>query len=537
MEIRNMRYRSVLRAKYLIVKKYINGEEVEWKTLIPIALIDKQFYLICRAFCIYNNVDQFLERFNDEELELSFNTVRLDDVINNIVNGPDFVIVEPILPNGFIDDIVDVFLRLEDANVNLSAVNVPVHTYLHRIWKKAACSEIRPRKQLSGKLCNSVFNDISLQCKCSNDYLMDVFIIYNYTINKKMNVEIYYTKRFLKFAVRFVRIYFSNMEPLYVRSRPRLLPFDVLFDIGTFLTRTDLDICQLVSREWYNIIESNRNGFALHNKTSAKLVSKGDLFCFGVFDEDESTSNVVDFRERRCNSAVIEKLFYPLMRNSSIDKFHIKRIDIKAVFESFVDGISRCLPTNIKRLVFSAALVDRLEHVFDFSENTLKIKEYEVEVFSEELFKRLLSEPAVQRCDRLVLYEQYQSNQTILNEVASFFGAVPRPACTFVMRNVINEQNVNAILSTVIRSFQRSKKSAGFINPMLLVLHKQPNELPQCCTNPVHVNVPDAFSFETPTVSNIYHFENSIGETITFCIGQTVYHPVRRICHFQYGKN
>jgi hypothetical protein len=131
--------------------------------------------------------------------------------------------------------------------------------------------------------------------------MSDTYIFKNHKANVSLNIKIYYSSRLHKLSVRFIKLDFYEIPSLYMRKRPRRLPFDILFDITSFLPRSDLDNCQLTCREMLLFIENHKN-FALHEISTAKLVTKGNFYCFGVFVE--GNDSVKDFRERRSNLTV-----------------------------------------------------------------------------------------------------------------------------------------------------------------------------------------------------------------------------------------
>ncbi|KAI6186489.1 hypothetical protein M3Y98_00138100 [Aphelenchoides besseyi] len=539
----NVKPPSELRIKLLILTHLLNSDSSNHEQLKSCAQLDIEWRRLCNVVLRYRNALQILKRLTDVELEMSAREFDFRKMLDSCrshslslqkrtrggIQKKLFVCFEPRLESDFIQKVVDDFF--ESSECASAVICIPVHSYLHRIWTKAAKSEIRPK--LSGLSVNeSICEDFDFACKCPRNYLLDVYTFKNHTLNFALDVELFYSQTLHKIAIRFIRLTFYKIPPLYTRKRPRQLTFDILFDVTTFLRRQDLDSCQLVSREWFNFIENNRNGFALHNFSSAKLVTKGDFFCFGVFDENDN--GVKDFRERRCNAAVTSQLFYPLLRNTSVNRLYLKRIDLPGVFERFQQGIISCLPLHVHRLVFASADCREIERILMFTESTLKIREYEVDVFSQRFFERILLEAPVRRCHQLTLREQYTSRRNML---PAFLYNLPDQRALSSFKICPTKPQSTFFIDDIIREFKDVSNLEAFHNPVLLVLQTRPTELPRLCTNPVELNVNDCFAYETPTLCNVYHFKHTNSDCwLTMCLGSTSFHPIKRVCHFELGR-
>ncbi|KAI6242063.1 hypothetical protein M3Y99_00283400 [Aphelenchoides fujianensis] len=544
--LENVNAPSVVRIKALILGHLFGDQPPDGEELKAFGQLDAEWAKLCGLFGRYRHARRLLAALSDVELRLSCGRFDARSLMDACRSPSLFlykrtrrdewkkalVCLEPELEADFVQRVIDDFYAT--ARCSPAVVCIAVHSFLHRVWTKAARAEIRPLKRASGVVVHELSEDFDFECKCPKNFVRDTFVFKNHAIDYALVVEVVYAGELHRLAVRLLRFTFQKIPPLHTRKRPRSLTFDILFDVTTFLQRQDLDALQLVSREWWRFIENNRNGFALHNLSMAKLQTKGDFFCFGVF---ERSDEVHDFRERRCNSDVTSRLFYPLLRNSSLERLELKRIDLSGVFDRFQEGIRSCFPLQIKRIAFSAADSRHLERILGFTE-WLGVREYELDVFSADFFRRILREWPVRRCARLIIREQFNSRRTMLDELFEFLVHAPRPECTFALRNCGEERAVNEFVDRLVAEFRQTKRVDAFHRSALLVFALQPTELPRSCTNAVEANVNDCFEFERPTVSAVFHFKNAHSADcfMTACIGRTAFFPVQRVCHFELGR-
>lgn len=164
--------------------------------------------------------------------------------------------------------------------------------------------------------------------------------------------------------------------------------------------------------------------------------------------------------------------------------------------------------------------------------------------------QKLLIESVIKRCDKFIVHEvyysfiflihfqQYHDNRPILNELFRFLVTSPRPDCKFILRNGLTEEIVNAFLNQIVEYFIHTKNMRSFEYPVLLVLHANPSRASRLFKLPSQENVNSAFEYEMPTLSNVYQFANQHDREkwLTICIGVTIYFPIQRVCHIEFGK-
>lgn len=235
----------MVRIKYWILR-YLNIDE--WPTADALKLysqVDPEWQKLCTIIARYKNIDLILKKLTNLEFTLSFqgfdsltvHKVCFPNVNKKInVNKASILCVEPQMQSDFIDNFIEVFLLILLSRSNsftvllfqtfmnidcvtnaeeFTSLHIAVHTYLHKIWLRAAKSELRP--QLSGIVESSIEYDFN--CRCSKTFLSDEFVFKNHKINVGLKIKIYYLSKWHKLCIRFIAFEFSTIPPLYTRKR------------------------------------------------------------------------------------------------------------------------------------------------------------------------------------------------------------------------------------------------------------------------------------------------------------------------------